>query len=396
MRTDCIEQPLKIFIAAGEVSGDRQAAYLAQAILLKNPNVVLFGSGGEKMQEAGVDVRIRTSHLGCVGFQESFRYIKPLREILGDLRLILRDERPDIAVLVDNEGFNGLLANFMHSLEIPFIYYFPPQVWLWGEWRARTIARKARMIISAFPEEAEIYRKAGGHAVWFGHPLLDIVKASNNHSSVLGEVGLDPSLPMMAVMVGSRFQELEQLAPPMLTAARMIKERHPQIQILLPLAAPHFLHEVEREIARAELTHQINIITNHVYACLSRCEVVLLSSGTATLEAALLGVPMVVCYRVKPLTFFLGKHLVKARFIAMPNILLNERVVPEFLQDEVTAERLADETLAILESPTRVRLIRQNLQRIRPLLGSEGVLERTAALILQQAQEAHNPELIGA
>src|SRR5436309_3103863 len=128
----------KIFIAAGEVSGDRQAAYLAKAIVRENGAVHIYGAGGEKMREAGVDIRVQTSHLGCVGLQESLSHIRPLREILEQLRVLLRTERPDLAVLVDNEGFNGLLSKFLHKEGIPFIYYFPPQVWFWGEWRARS------------------------------------------------------------------------------------------------------------------------------------------------------------------------------------------------------------------------------------------------------------------
>ncbi|MBI1807837.1 MAG: hypothetical protein HYR76_12385, partial [Ignavibacteria bacterium] len=275
---------LKIFFAAGEVSGDRQAAYLAHAILSQNPNVELFGSGGEKMREAGIDIRIQTSHLGSVGFQESIQYLRPLRAILSQLRAMLRAESPDLAVLVDNEGFNGLLAKFLYNVGIPFIYYFPPKVWLWGEWRAKAIAKRATAVIPAFPAEQEIYRREGARVHWFGHPLLDIVKTEGNPDTVLSHEGLDPNRPLLAIMPGSRFQELQELTAAMLGAARIIKEQIPRVQIILPLAAPHLLPALEVEIARAGMTDRVTIINKHVYTCLSRCQVVLLSSGTATVE----------------------------------------------------------------------------------------------------------------
>ncbi len=385
---DPFHQPMKIFIAAGEVSGDRQAGHLAEALLRHDPSLSLFGSGGERMRQAGVDIRITTSHFGSVGFQESLRYFRPLRAILAELRVLLLDERPDLAVLVDNEGFNGILAKFLYREGIPFTYYFPPQVWFWGEWRARSIARRATLIIPAFEPELAIYRREGANVRWFGHPLLDIVQVRENPEEVFSALGLDPRRETVAVMPGSRIQELEELTPPMLGAARTIRERHPGTQIVVPLAAPHLRELLEAQVRRAGMEGDVTIVTRHVYECLSRCRAVILSSGTATLELALLNVPMVVCYRVTPLTYLIGRQLLKSRYIAMPNILLNEQVVPEILQEQVTAENLSRETLALLEEPERVAAMRASLARVRPLLGEEGVLRRVAGAVYQAAHEA--------
>ncbi len=378
------ERRLKIFIAAGEVSGDRQAAHLAKAILRQDPTVMLFGSGGEKMREAGIDIRLQTSHLGTVGFQEYFKYIRPLRAIMEKIRSLLRSERPDIAVLVDNEGFNGLLAKFLYKEGIPFIYYFPPQVWFWGEWRARGISKKARALITAFPQEATIYSREGGNVYWYGHPLIDIVKVEEDYSLIAQQAGINPAQKTIGLLPGSRFQEIQQLLPPMLEAARLIRERQ-DFQILLPVAARHLLPEIRSELVRTRMDKQVTVISEHVYTLLSRCELVIISSGTATLEAALLGVPMVVAYRVKPFTYFLGRRLLRARYITMPNILLDREAVPELLQENVTGERLAFEALVILDDRERAKKIRKDLASVREILGEPGVLQRAARLVLEEA-----------
>jgi len=391
---DDFDPPLKIFIAAGEVSGDRQASYLARTILKQQPDVYLFGSGGEKMKEAGVDIRVQTSHLGCVGFQESLSFIRPLRAIMEQLRTLLLAERPDLAILVDNEGFNGLLAKFLYKEEIPFIYYFPPQVWLWGEWRAHTIAKRAHAIIPAFPQETSIYRSEGGNVEWFGHPLLDIVKPEDEYETILRASGIDPSRPILTIMPGSRFQEVKELTQSMLHAAQLIQQRYNEMQIVIPLAAPHLYSALENQLRSTNMLDRTTIVTNNVYTILSRSKLVLVSSGTATLETALLGIPMVVGYRVKPLTFFLGKRLIKTRFIAMPNILLNEKVVPELLQENANAQRFAEEALAILDNPGRASMMSKRLQQIRPILGQEGALNKAASFILHEARVVNQFSLL--
>ncbi|HUL43151.1 MAG TPA: lipid-A-disaccharide synthase [Bacteroidota bacterium] len=377
----------RIFIAAGEVSGDRQAAYLARALRSQDPGIELYGSGGNRMREAGIDVRIQTSHLGCVGFQESLRYLHPLRKIMSSLHNLVLQDPPDLAVLVDNEGFNGMLAKFLGNRGIPFVYYFPPQVWLWGEWRARAIASRANLIIPAFQAESEIYQREGGTVQWFGHPLLDIVKPETDFHSAATASGLDPDRPILAIMPGSRFQEVEQLTSSLLGAARTILEKRPQYQIILPLAAPHLLSVLEQQIQAARMTDRVTIITQNVYTLLANSRLALLSSGTATLELALLGVPMVVGYRVKPVTYFLGKYLLRTRFIAMPNILLDQSVVPELIQDRVNSDRFATEAERILDDQAHANWIRSQLARIRPKLGYEGVLSRAASAILAEARK---------
>jgi lipid-A-disaccharide synthase len=305
---------------------------------------------------------------------------------MTELRQLIRTEPPDLAILVDNEGFNGLLAKFLYKEEIPFVYYLPPQVWFWGEWRAKAIAERAAAIIPAFHAEASIYRREGGRVEWFGHPLIDIVRPDANPGVVFDNLGLDSARETIAIMPGSRFQELEQLAGPMLQAARIIRRRHPRLQVVLPLAAPHLLAALKTEIGRAGMANEVTIVEKHVYAVLSRCALLVLASGTATLEGAILGIPMVAAYRVSPISYLIGRQLVKSRYIAMPNILLDERVVPELLQHEVTPDRIAREALMIIGSHELAQSMRSKLGLIKPMLGVPGVLSRAANFLLREVE----------
>jgi lipid-A-disaccharide synthase len=378
-------RPARIFMSGGEISGDRQAAHLARNILLQSGEVRLYGCGGEQMRAAGVDVRLQTAQLGYVGLQESLRFRRPIHEAHGALCRLLKEERPDLAVLVDGEHFNRFLTSHLHREGIPFIYYFVPQVWFWGRWRTRGIAAKARLVIPAFPAEAEIFRRKGARVEWLGHPLLDIARPGAEAVRKFIELGLDPSRPTVGLLPGSRLQEVENFGPPLLAAARELQRHRPGLQLILPLAAPHLRGPLEQQIVGAGLAKQVRVIVGDVYTYLSRCEVVLLASGTATLETALLGVPMVVFYCVKPLTYFVAKRLVTSRFIAMPNILMDELVVPELIQEEFTVERLVSEALAVLNDPAHALAVRRKLAQIPALLGQPGVLERAARRVLREA-----------
>jgi lipid-A-disaccharide synthase len=372
-------------MAAGEVSGDRQGGHLASAILNREPQALLFGSGGEQMSRAGVDVRVESVRYGSVGIQESLSFFRPLRGVMSELRGIARTERPDLAVLIDNEGFNTVFARFLDEERIPFVSYFPPQVWLWGRWRARRIAERATAIISAFSTEAGVYREHSSNVAWFGHPLLDIVRPHADRRAELKRLGLDPTARIVCLMPGSRNQEIDRLALPILGAARILAERYPDLQLVLPLSAEHLRPSITRAVEDCGMTERVRIVSENHYVCLEAAELVLLSSGTATLESALFGVPMVVGYRVTPLTHFIARRLVKVGFIAMPNILLGKRVVPELLQGEVSAERFAAEAIAIFEHPERAREMRRQLSNVRSLLGQEGALDKAASLILREA-----------
>jgi lipid-A-disaccharide synthase len=378
-------------MAAGEVSGDRQAAHLAHAMLRMEPHLRLYGTGGEMMRQAGVDIVRPTAQYGSVGLQESLRFVRPLRRVMAAVKELVQSDPPDLAVLVDNEGFNAVLSRVLHRQGIPFIYYFPPQVWLWGEWRASSIAKSARAILPAFRQEAEIYTREGGTVHWFGHPLLDVVRPDIEPAQALRMIGLDPTRDTIAIMPGSRFQEIEHLAEPMIAAAHHIRRNFPDIQVVLPVAAPHLLDAIQQKLHTGNASESTRVVHEHVYSTLKACRLAILSSGTATLETALLGVPMIAAYKVSAITYTVARRLVKVPFIAMPNILTRELIVPELIQQEVTAENIASTAIEILKDGKRSDEMREKLSGIRHLLGPEGALTQLARRVLEEARSVRRP-----
>lgn len=378
-----IEKP-RIFLSATEVSGDFQAGHLARALRRRSPEVVLSGNGGHHMRAAGVRVEIQVAHLGYIGLQEAVRFERQICRRLTEVKKLLKSQRPDLVVLVDGERFNEALVPFLIRQEIPFIYYFVPQVWFWGRWRTRRIARKARLVIPAFPAEESLFRKAKARVIWCGHSLLDIVRPTLDRSATLRSAGLDPSRPVVALMPGSRLQEIERFAPSLFSVASRLARERPELQFLLPVAAPHLEKPLRDAIGSQGIENLVTFLSCQDYSCLSSCDLALLSSGTATLEAALLEVPMVVFYRVHPVTFLIASILVKSRYIAMPNILLQDEVVPELLQNGFTTDKLFEEAIGLLTNRERRAFMKLKLSGIRELLGGSGVLDRVASAILSE------------
>ncbi len=384
---------LKILMAAGEVSGDMQGSFLAKALWARDDTLHIFGLGGARMKAAGVDLRIDATLFSTVGVIEALRFVAPLRRVLRRVQEMILVDRPDAAILIDNHGFNLMLAKFLKKHRIPVIYYFPPQAWVASSVFAGGVVRNSDLIISAFESEAAVYRQygEGGRAVSVGHPLLDIVRPGPNADGVLERLGIDPSRPLMALMPGSRQQELDRLARPMFGAATMIKKEIPAMQFILPVAAAPLRSRLQAMQRECGCTAPIHFIETDVYTCLSRCNLLITSTGTATLEAALLGVPMVTAYRLNPFTVWLARLTSKARRIAMPNLLLEDDVVPEIIQRDVTAERLAEEALKILRSPSRQAAMRKRFRELPGILGKEGALDRIADLVLNELPARAHP-----
>lgn len=380
--------PLRILMAAGEVSGDLQGGLLARALSAQIQELQITGVGGPHMRAAGVALEAETTHLSCVGFLEPLRYAWATQQVFSKLRRFVRAERPDLAILIDNAGFNYALARYLRRLGIPVVYYFPPQAWVGSWFFASAVARVTRLIISAFASEAEMYRSHGAKVVCLGHPLVDILKPAPPPASLHGQSG-PGARPLVALMPGSRQQEIRMLAGPMLKAAHLILNRYPKAHFILPVAAPHLRPLLEGKLAEAEMKPIVEIVSEDVYRWVSRCSVILTTSGTSTLEAALLEIPMVVAYRLDPLSGWLGRMLNSTPFVALPNILLGRFAVPELMQGDATPERLAAAALEIIESPSRAEAMRSELRQIRTMLGPEGVIERVVSRIREELDSLH-------
>jgi lipid-A-disaccharide synthase len=380
-KNDMSDKP-RIMLVTGEVSGDRQGAFLASEIQACNGAVTLFGAGGDQMRATGVDIRVQTSHLGSVGFVESVPYIRPMRKVLKELTQAVDSMRPHAVVLIDNEVFNTAFARKLHRKGVPVIFYFAPQVWMWGTFRARSIAKIASMVITLLRPEDAVYRRYGARSAYVGYPLLDIVKPDSDPSPAFEKANLDMSRPTIALLPASRLQEIRNLAPRMFAAARRVRDRHPDVQFVLPVAVDHWRTMLDDCLRESGLRDSVSVIENMNYTILSQCKAAMVKSGTTTMEMAILGIPMVVTYRVRALSSWLIKRLVTVSFAAMPNILSGRRIVPELLQGEASAENLAHQTLRILEDEAYAEAMRGDLRQLRESLGEDGAIRRAARLIL--------------
>jgi lipid-A-disaccharide synthase len=375
-------KPLTICLVAGDVSGDQNGGRLARALLDLNPGIRLIGVGGAALRRNGVKVAVDSTGVSTVGPPDSLRVARLFIRVWSGTRSLIRTARPNLVVLIDAETLNIMLARWLRARGVPVVFFFPPQVWLWGRWRLPMIVPLAAQVLSAFREEAEIYRAAGANSLWVGHPLRDAVHINEDPAAALLKIGLRPERPLVVLMPGSRQQEIRDLCGPIIGAAELLQQREPTLQFAIPLASEELRPELETWVRRSTL-HSTVIYNPESYAVLSRARVVLQCSGTATVEVGLLGIPSVIAYRCRPLYYSVGRRLMQVKFIGMVNILLDELVQPEFFQKHVDAVHLADEAWSLLTNETRRREIQARLAHLPEVLGPPEVMNRAARAVME-------------
>ena len=364
---------LNLLISAGEASGDMHGARLLAALNARRPDLRAFGMGGPRLRAAGLSAEASSGDVAVVGFSEVVAKVPAVRRALSALEIRAAREKPDAAILIDFPDFHGLLARRLGRLGIPLVYYVSPQVWAWRSGRARTIARRARRIITLFPFETEIYRRLGADAVCAGHPIVDDVREGLARPSPLPP----PSRRRLVLLPGSRDAEIRRHWAPMVTAAQRLARRF-DLEVVA-VRAPGLPAEVFAGADASGIRH----CDSGMHPLLASADLAIVSSGTATLEAALCGTPMVVVYRTSAVSHAIAKMLVKIPWICLVNIVAGAGVVPELLQDEVTPERLESEAAALLDSPERSSRMREELARVASLLGAPGASERAADAVLE-------------
>jgi lipid-A-disaccharide synthase len=371
-----------VCLVAGDVSGDQNGGRLARALLEMDSAIRLVGAGGPGMRRGGVEVAVNSSGVSTIGPPDSLDALRSVARVWRDTRNLVKSAHPDLAVLIDAESLNMMLARWLRAHGVPVVFFFPPQVWLWGRWRLRLVVPLATKVLSAFREEAEIYRRAGANSLWIGHPLRDAVRVNEDPGAALHRIGLTLERPLVVLMPGSRQQEIRDLCGPILGAARLLQHRDPSLQFAIPLASEDLRAGLEAAVRRSDL-HSTVIYNPDSYAVLSRARVVLQCSGTATVEVGLLGIPSVIAYRCRPLYYVVGSRLMRVKFIGMVNILLDDAVQPEFFQKKVDAEHLADEVWSLLTNEQRRRHIQSRLAHLPEVLGPTGVMKRAAHAVLE-------------
>ena len=377
----------KIFISAGEASGDLNGASVAASLRNIRPDIRISGMGGEMMRAAGVEIVYDIADLGVMGIVEIAKSLPKLFRLRDFLSDWLARERPDVLVVIDYPGFNTRLAKVAKRLGIPVISYISPSAWAWGRGRAKEVAETVTKVAAIFPFEADVYRQAGADVVFVGHPLLDIVKPSLPKDEAYRLFGADPTRPVVLLMPGSRRQEIDKLLPVMLAAMEKVAEKVPDCQIFLPVAST-----ISREILQNIIDGyklEVRLTAGNNYDLMNIGTVAIAASGTATLEAAIMGLPTVIVYKVAALTYLLGKMLVKIPHIGLPNIVAGRRIVPELLQGEATAANIARETLPIVTDPAARDRMVDDLADVSQKLGESGAVGRVAQVILEVAARGH-------
>jgi lipid-A-disaccharide synthase len=291
-------------------------------------------------------------------------------------------QRPDVAVLVDYPDFNLRLARHLRRRGVRVVYYVSPQVWAWRRGRLDTIRKTVDHMLVIFPFEEALYREAGVPVTFVGHPLVDLVHPPADKREFVRALGLDADRPVVALLPGSRPKEIAHNLPPLAGAVEKLAAERPELQFLLALAPSLSF----RAVAEALGSLPVHVVANQAQGVLASSTVSVVASGTATVEAALLGAPMVVVYRLAPLTYLLGRRLVKVPHFAMANLIAGARVVPEVIQRELTPERVAAEVRALLDTPSRREVMRAGLAEVRRKLGEPGASGRAAAVVLSVAQ----------
>jgi len=371
----------RVMIVAGEASGDLHGADFAANLLARDPACELFGIAGERMRAAGVHALFKTEDIAGLGVAELASTIRCTVGALRALRKILRRDPPDLLVLIDYAEFNLMLAGSARRAGVQVLYYILPLVWAWRRGRVGKLVRRARRMAVVFPFEAELYERAGGRVSFVGHPLLDRVAPTQDRAATLARHGLDPAARILALLPGSRRAEVGYLLRPMLEAAKVLADRHALTPViaLAPTLDPALL----REVAGAPALNGVQIIQDDTYSIIAASELALVASGTATLETALLGCPMVIAYKMSPLTYSLARILVRGvDFIGMPNILAGRALVPELIQRDVTPAKLVNAAEPMLLEPLHSETAAA-LRAVRASLGAPGAAARVAAMALE-------------
>ena len=360
-------------ISAGEASGDMYAARLATALRART-GATIFGMGGPRMREAGVDVIVDAKEIAVLGITEVLHKVPTVLGILRRLRKEAARRRPALAILVDSPGTNLPLGKKLHRLNIPLAYFIAPQIWAWRPWRIGAMKRILNRVLVIFPFEEAIYQKAGIPVDFVGHPLVDVVRPSKTRAEFLAAQHLDAARPVVALLPGSRPSEISLNLPGILDACEgLARDIKPQFVMA---SAPGLDDGFFRRYMRPGI--DVKRISGAPYDVLASADCAIVSSGTATVEAALLDAPMVVVYRVSPASAFILRRMIRTPHIAMVNLIAGRRVVPELIQDEFTGARVEAEVRKILGSNEERERMRKDLAEVREKLGPGGAIERAA------------------
>lgn len=379
-------RPPVVMFSAGEASGDKHAAAVFRAMRERMPNLRAIGMGGVAMRAAGVELLVDSSALGVVGLGEVLRHYGALRRALTTMQQAVCEQRPDLLICVDYKEFNLKLARHAKACGLKVLFYVSPQVWAWRPGRIKKYGQAIDMMAVIFPFETTYYEAKNIPVRYVGHPLADRVHASAPREVLMREFGLSFAQPVVGLLPGSRKAEIDRLLPLMLESAARLAADRSDIQFILPRAASIPEDRLRPFLSPAHV--EVKVIPERSHDVLACCDAAMVASGTATLEAALMQVPMAILYKVSPLTYALLKPLIRIPDIGLANIVAGRRIVPEFVQGAAKPSAVAEEIKRMLEDADYAARMRNDLAEVKEKLGPGGGVERMADLACEMLAKA--------
>lgn len=378
MQTTSGDSPHYLIIA-GEASGDLHGSKLVSALMTRYPNARFTGMGGSRMREAGVNTLFGIERMGAVGIVEVLgdfgHYYKVYRTLMKEIA----SRRYDAVILIDYPTLNLRLAKQGKHFDCPVFYFISPQVWAWRKGRIKDIRECVSKMFVILPFEEKMYLDAGVDAEFLGHPFVDLVYPGRTREESQKKYSIDPDIKTIGLLPGSRMNEVNSLLDVMIQASEKIKSELGYCQFLLPVADSIDPNLIRQRLGDNRLN--IQLIEGEPYDVMNSCDMLIIASGSATLEAGILGCPMVIIYKLNPLTYLLAKLLVSAPLVGLVNIVAEEEVVPELIQGQVTAENICTEVLAVLQSPEKEKAVRERLLKVKSTLGDPEVMKAVAKCI---------------
>jgi len=374
----------RILMVAGEASGDLHGSDVVREIRQNRAEVEVFGIGGTRMAEEGVRLVRHIEDMAFMGFAEVIRHLPRVWEVLHEIEDLLDRVHPDLVILIDYPGFNLRVARMAKAWGIPVLYYIAPQVWAWGASRIPKIAERVTRMAVILPFEVPIYQRFGLDVTFVGHPLLDRVRTRYSKDAFFEAHRLKADQPLIGLLPGSRDQEVNRLLPVMLETVRWMEKDLPGLQAMIGAAESLPVGLIEGEIQRAGAP--VAIVGGATYELMAYADLLLVASGTATLEAAILGTPMVVLYKMAWVSYLIGRCVVKIPNIGLANIVAGRRIVPELIQRDARPEKVARTAMDILRDPERSQRMREGLAQTRRKLGERGAARRTAEIALEMLE----------
>lgn len=366
-------------VIAGEASGDLHGGYLLQELLKLNPDVQIIGTGGAKMAAAGANLYYDVKDLAVIGFWEVLKRYGYFKQIFDDIVSKLDIEKPDAVLLIDYPGFNLRLAAEAKKRGIKVVFYVAPQVWAWKKNRIKQIKKYIDELIVLFPFEVEYFKKEGMKTRFFGNPLLDIAQVTTNKSEAFSKYNLDENKITISLLPGSRRNEIIKHLSLVIDIAENIQRLKKGVQFVIPLASTVNKLEIEKQLADAKT--KISLVQGDTYNMVGFSEFAVVASGIATLETAVLQIPMVIYYKISAATYFLGKYILNIKTIGLPNIISGKKIIPELVNNAATAPEISKTILEYLDSADKYQTIKKDLHDLKLSLGRTGAYQKTAVFL---------------